>query len=783
MSVPFRMVPADQVKTVGTGFSIGVHDRITINGKAFRLNRYVGEDVELVPADGIGLAEQFPMSNLSRLSTMGRVKHEVGYYLPADLRPAVGLADVSFRVSDLPDKPRARFFSRYAHVMAVEELGIRNNTIDIEESRDKIEKLIKPYFQEVASQQQMLEHERKNRSDRRIEKAGRKQRGGKPEVTVTLFSSDTIRKFVAEYRKHGLSALVDNLSHSGNRTSAYRPEVLGLMMELVQASYLTTERKTKKQTVQDVRRGFRKENQRREAENRDKLAAERVELLDIPGRDAILSTIGKLDFLKVLIARWGRDHAIKKLRSVAKGVQVSRPGERVEIDEWRIDLISMIFSAKLNEVFGEDFIKALELNGEKARWWLVLAIDCRTKVILGAKLTRNPTTSAARECLRMVMSDKGQWADDVGALSPWPYAVIPELLVSDNGPAFKADLFSSTCMDLGMSFLRTIGGIPGMRGTVERVFYTAALDLMPRLRGRTFSNPRERGDYPATDRACLDASDVAFALVRWIVDIYHNSPHAGLGGLTPREQWEADISNGNYPLRALPDTRSKRLAFGLRDKRKISRSGIVVMGIKYHNRELGAWFIRPGSKVVDVRWDAEDLGAIEVFLDGEWREIPAVHERFAGVNLHVWLTSRRALRARSAGRKAWDEEAVFRAIDEIEALSAHKAAVFGLLDTSISEKEFKHLEASLFSSFDIADGGSLLDDGEEPGQEIPPCEPARTEKPATAQKAKSTAAKPAAACSPKRAKPARGAANPKPKTINTNVVPAPKWVPVKKEVK
>jgi putative transposase len=177
------------------------------------------------------------------------------------------------------------------------------------------------------------------------------------------FSSDTIRKLVAAYRKHGLSALVDNLSNSGNRTSAYKPEVLGLMMELVQASYLTTERKTKKQTVQDVRRGFRKENQRREAENRDKPAAERVELLDIPGRDAILSTIGKLDFLKVLIARWGRDHAIKKLRSVAKGVQVSRPGERVEIDEWRIDLISMIFSAKLDQVFGKDFIEALELNG------------------------------------------------------------------------------------------------------------------------------------------------------------------------------------------------------------------------------------------------------------------------------------------------------------------------------------------------------------------------------------------------------------------------------------
>jgi putative transposase len=210
---------------------------------------------------------------------------------------------------------------------------------------------------------------------------------------------------------------------------------------------------------------------------------------------------------------------MKTLRPVREGLTVARPGERVEIDEWCVDLMSIIHSAKLQAVFGEEFLEAVGLDNTKDRWWLVAAIDCRTRVILGMKLTRSPSASAARECLRMIVSDKGQWADAVGALAPWWHAVVPETLVTDNGSGFKSTVFSDACLDLKIAAVRTIAGIPGMRGTIERLFRTSALDLMPRLKGRTFSNPLERGDYQAEDRACLDVEDLAFALVRRIVDM------------------------------------------------------------------------------------------------------------------------------------------------------------------------------------------------------------------------------------------------------------------------
>ena len=316
------------------------------------------------------------------------------------------------------------------------------------------------------------------------------------------------------------------------------------------------------------------------------------------------------------------------------------------MDEWKIDLVSIIDSANLREILGPEIMEAIGLDKKKSRWWLSAAIDCRTRIMFGATLTRNPTSSAARECLRMIVSDKSAVSEAVGAVTPWSQAVVPETLVTDNGAAFKSELFTTCCLDLQVASLRTIAGVPGMRGTIERVFLTAALDLMPRLKGRTFSNPQERGDYKAHDRACLDAENVAYVLMRWIVDIYHNSPHEGLGGRTPLEQWDADMADGNYPLRALPDTRSKRLAFGNATRRKISSEGVVVMGIHYHSHVLAAHFLERETQQVDLRWDPDDLGAIDAFIDGEWIELNAVHDRFKGVNLHVWIKARKALRAR-----------------------------------------------------------------------------------------------------------------------------------------
>lgn len=201
-----------------------------------------------------------------------------------------------------------------------------------------------------------------------------------------------------------------------------------------------------------------------------------------------------------MIARHGREYAIKQLRPVGKGLEVSRPGERVEMDEWCIDLQSIIHSANLKEFFGAELLDLIGLDGDTARWWLVLAIDCRTKVILGMKLTRNPCTSAAQECLRMIVSDKGEWADASGALTPWSMAVRTEnaiILATLSREMLKCRAASRWLMPSAQAsrtfrYKSTVKILPPSLSP-ERVkvddFYAARSRLIPPLPWQTFAPP------------------------------------------------------------------------------------------------------------------------------------------------------------------------------------------------------------------------------------------------------------------------------------------------------
>jgi len=706
--------------SVKSGFRIDQADRLTINGKHFDFAGQSGDTVFLHPSDEQGMTEQFTMGNLSRLSAAGMVKHEVGYYLPDDLKPSPLAKAVSFKASDLDEKQQKRFYNRFVQIKAIEDMVSEGLILprepDIVASFQQIEARAAAYLKKEVTERDMLNHALEHQQlPQSVAKTVRKGRGGGDRSSVELYTADYLRKLYKQYQKHGLAALVDSLSKSGNSTSGFGPEEQALMMSTIRSSYLTLERKTQKATIFDVQRAFKKENDKRNE------AGSLV--LRTPGRDAIRRAIKKLDPFRVMVARHGREYAIKQLRPVNKGLEVSRPGERVEMDEWCIDLQSKIYSPILKKFFGAELLELIGLTGEIARWWVVLAIDCRTKVILGMKLTRNPTASAAQECLRMIVSDKGAWADETGALSPWSMAVKPEALVTDNGPAFQSEVFTNCCLDLRIQALRTHAGVPGMRGTGERIFGTLSTDLMPRLKGRSFSNSIERGDYKSEGRACLDAEDVAFVLVRWVVDIYHNSIHGSLGGRTPLEQWNADMEDGNFPLSALPDGASKRLAFGKRFERKVSQEGVVLMGVRYQSPELAMYFMGVQPKLVNIRWDPEDLGAISVYLEGAWHVVPSVYDRFKGMHFHDWVKVRRALRAKSASRKAWNQEVVFNAIDQIEELVKDRALAFKVIDTTISDKQFETIEADLFSSFRMDDTPRLVDDGDGPGRVIAPRAP------------------------------------------------------------
>ena len=565
-------------------FHIGRYDRVTIEGVAYTLVRQTDDAFILAPAEGEGLPMEFPFAHLNRLAAAGKVRHENEHFLPASQRRTPARRAGESHVSLLDPERKGRLDVRHAFVQAFHTLEaegrVRRSEASILAREDEICKVALPFLEEAADLARI------DREARAAAGGGRRSMGGTVGKALEPPHARTLLGWVRAEEAHGKLGLADRMAKRGNRTGRFTLEEEALLAAVVRRSWLNSNEPPKTQVVIDVRNAFIAENERRAETGQPPMR--------VPARKAVRARIALIGAFESEVARKGLEVAKRRFRPDGRGIEVSRPLERVEIDENTIDLMTVMTKAGMEPLFSEEELAELGLDDGVRRWSMTLAIDCRTRMILGMTLTKDPRMSSATSCLRMIVSDKGEISDGVGAAMPWSQYGAPELLVADNGPAFMSIGFTDACNDLGIPLERTIAGAPSMRGTIERVFRTFGSGLLPRLAGRTFSNVVARGEHPSEARACLDPEDVCFALVRWIVDIYHNTPHEGLGGRTPLRQWREDHAAGNYPLSAAPDTRAKRLAFGVADRRVATKAGVTVLGLRYHSEALARHDDRPG---------------------------------------------------------------------------------------------------------------------------------------------------------------------------------------------
>ncbi|MBU1827649.1 MAG: DDE-type integrase/transposase/recombinase [Alphaproteobacteria bacterium] len=634
----------------------------------------------------------YDLGTLNRLNASGEIEVRPYAQLPEHLRPAQANTVDNVFMAGLSLTKRKRANQREAMVKSYFELKERKvfkvDDDEINHAMSQIRDGAEAYLEEtLPDPEYSLKVAKYERGE------GPKPRSKSSVVLPDKVAASTLRKWAAAYKRGGKKALIDNQDKRGNTNSYFTIEEMALLAEVVNKEYMSRQRKSKATVLVDVKLAFKEENARRAEEGEVKLRT--------PGRDAVSNFIKCLNKFHVMVARHGHGEAMKKMRPVNKGVEVLRPFERVEMDEWKIDLLTILSKSKLLLMFTPEERVAMGLDGTLKRWWMVGAINCRTNCLVGLALTPNPKTSSALKCLRMVVSDKGQFADKMGALSPWSMFGTPETLYVDNGGAFKSLLFTNACTDLGIAKVQTIAGQPSMRGKIERVFGTLATTLLPRLSGRTFGSVVERGTHPSEKLACHALEDLIYALVRWVVDVYHNTPQESLGLRTPLEQWEKDLEDGNYPLMSAPTMRRKRLAFGLPLQRELQTDGIRILNVRYQTGDLAAKYLKRGKHPVNVRWFEEDIGTVEVELDGAWYAVPAVSDAFQGVDASTWVATRRALRSRDQKRVEWEEDVIAQTIADIEALNAERKAARRIIDHGWDEKRFKAVEQEAMASFDV----------------------------------------------------------------------------------
>lgn len=529
-------------------------------------------------------------------------------------------------------------------------------------------------------------------SQTRLTKSG-KERKAYAGTTFNLRSppcARTLQSWVSAYEEAGCQAWGLRQCHCqrGNRDPRYDGDAIALMMEAVYA-YLTTNRHSYHECYDAYTDGLKKLNA-------DRLLANQPPIACI-GFTTYRARVNQVSRFNRDYARNGPEFAIRKYSGVKRPFDVTRLGELIQIDGWKVSLVTLAAESGIWATLSPEQKAAVP----NERWTLLRAIDVASRANLGAILTRSETTEAAIMLVRMMLGDKTGIAAAMGAQTPWDYFGVPEAIVTDAGPAFRSDRFRQVLADLQIRFEAPKVGRPNMRAHIERSFGTTRTQLLPHFTGQTFANIQDKGDYDPVANASLFIDELARALVLYEVDIYHNTPHEGLLGETPRAAWQRLMLQGAGFSRVTPGAHPQRAIFGIPLARTLSKRGIRVMGLHYQSQAMAALFARDGNRPVAMRVDPEDLGWISVEIDRVWEVVPCATEGFQGVSIAAWLDVVTDQRRRHAITAAASRPIVAEALRKIRSIAETAERRLGILPHTYNPDAIAQAEKEILRGFDI----------------------------------------------------------------------------------
>lgn len=347
------------------------------------------------------------------------------------------------------------------------------------------------------------------------------------------------------------------------------------------------------------------------------------EQLRVPGRATIYRWIDALQHSVVLEEHEGKKSTKKKLRRTLGRVTVKKILDRFEIDHTPVDLLII------------DKVSGLVLG----RPWLTLIIDRRSRMIVGFYVGFNtPSAESIMYALRMAILPKNEILTRFpGIRSDWPAHGIPKSIICDNGMDLHASDFEQISLELGIEIVFAAIASPQLKGAIERVFGTVARDLFHKLPGTVFSSVGERGDYPSEETAALDITDFTKILLKWIVDVYHQTPHRGLAGQTPLFVWQEDAKEVNIQLPADPS--QLHTLVGSSCKRTVFHYGVQVDNLFYNSEALASIADRSRKRPrLLVRHYLDDVSYVSVFdpLAKVFVDVPAIDLDYTtGLNRHT----------------------------------------------------------------------------------------------------------------------------------------------------
>ena len=260
----------------------------------------------------------------------------------------------------------------------------------------------------------------------------------------------------------------------------------------------------------------------------------------------------------------------------------------IQIDHTRVDLIVV-----------DDDDPSLVIG----RPWLTLAIDVATRTVVGYYLSMDPPSAiSVAMCMAHVMQPKSE-----NDLAPglWPMYGKPACILVDNGKDLRSIALQRGCEQHGITLTWRPVLEPHYGAHIERLMGTF-MRRVHTLPGTTFSNVKNRGDYPSERRACFTLSDFRIWLVEQICHGYHVRHHRGIG-MPPLVAWERmfQLEDGSSALPPAPvDRMALRRDFFPFVYRRMRRTGVQYAQSRYWHESL-APLIHPERQVM-VHYDPGD---------------------------------------------------------------------------------------------------------------------------------------------------------------------------------
>ncbi|MGL9620217.1 hypothetical protein QRQ56_19550 [Bradyrhizobium sp. U531] len=602
-------------------FRYGPHDQIVIDRVAYTVVGLVRGMVTIAREDNPNVTQTLSRDDMNVVRHSRGFSYKRDFYNPEAAR-ARKHAGVPY-VSDLPDAEQKEILWKERWCLA----ALRRKHLDrahpekISFSDDSLEVAIPQIAKEIGKLEKV------------IAQGGKRKRAGQKIVVVEGPGKKCLREWCNALIAGGMNplALRNQLRRCGNRLDRLHPEEYAFLVRF--ARLAATPDQPKAPVIWDkMSSAIAAENKRRPP----------TDQLKVPSEKRLREEIDAIPAYDMMAGRKGTDIARNYFRAITSGLSdVVRALQRVEFDEWEVHLHVLAVMTGVWDTWSEAQKKAVE----KVRLVLCVALDVATKCVVGMSVALTACPENAVRCLEMTVSDKQSYADAAGATTPWEMCGTPETAVADAGSSFANYDFHARNVDLGIKFTTTVAGLPWLRGSVERIFRSIDDKFISLFAGRTFGNVVEKGEYDSEGNACLTIDEFVLALVRYKIDHYHNHPHEGLGGETPRAAWlRLTEELGVDPP---PDDNLRRVVFGQRLSPMLGAHGLRVLGIDYQSDELNALFRQADHINVEVRVDLRNLGAISAKIGDDWVTVDGAPELFR-VTAEDWICVWDDLQARNA---------------------------------------------------------------------------------------------------------------------------------------